>query len=102
MGIFLLIKILLLLWGAGLIGAGCMADNPGLCAAAHKTLIGANLVQIGIWCIVGVLVIHSWQKAPAGSTFGQKIKFVFVNALAWIKAAITYVLKFFGNIPEPQ
>lgn len=99
---FLLIKVLFFLWGVGLLGAGAMVENPQLCAAAHKTWFGANMIQIGVWCIVGVLVIHSWQKAPAGSTFGQKIKFVFVNALAWIKAAITYVLKFFGNIPEPQ
>lgn len=102
MGIWLLVRILFALWAAGLVGAGVMANDSGLCAAARGTWFGSNLVQIGASILLAIWVAHNWSKAPAGSTFWGKVKFTLLNSLAWIKAGVVKFLGLFGAIPEPK
>lgn len=82
MGLFLLIRLLIALWSMGLIGAGLMVQDSNLASSFRGTWFGVNMIQIGAASLIGVLVWHYWAKAPAGSTFGQKMKFIASSLLS--------------------
>jgi len=99
MGLFLLIRILMALWAAGLIGAGLMIENDTLASAMRGSWIGLNAVQIGACALVGIAVWHYWSKAPAGSTFGAKVKFVIQSLLSSPKRLWLLVKELWAGTP---
>lgn len=106
MTFFALLRILFILWGAGLVGRGALleelaADGKAGSAveAMRGTWFGLNQIPIGLAIILGVLVWHFWSKAPAGSTFKQKLVFVLQQILSYPKRVLNDLYLFWKGIP---
>lgn len=96
---FFLIRLALFLWGIGLIGAGVMVKNPELCAASSRSVLGVNLIQIGILLALLMWGWHYFAKAPPGSTFWQKVIFALQQMLSWPKKIINAFITFWQGVP---
>lgn len=95
MGLWLLIKILFILWGAGLIGAGVIVDNPPLAAAASGTWLGVNLIQIGLAFLIGA----AWAGIPKGLTIPQQVVATVQQLLYWPKLILAKLAELWKTTP---
>lgn len=95
MGIWLLIKILFILWGAGLIGAGVIVDNPQMASAARGAWFGVNMVQIGVAFLIGA----AWAGIPKGLTITQQIVATIQQLLYWPKLILAKLAELWKTTP---
>lgn len=97
MGIWLLLKLLFVLWGAGMIGAGVIIDDGNLLAAAKGSWFGVNLVYFGVAFLVGA----AWAGVPKGLTIPQQIVATIQQLLYWPKQILAKIVEIWKATPTP-